>query len=161
MAHIQDGQGGVEAVACVGRSAAIEVGTAGGASQARTETTVQRAHLESCGRLDWHGANLALDLGVPEFGRVAQVGRVGSVPLVQCRPRGRRLLYVPALVPRAALVPKSRGGVLLMEGQQAPILFVLPRSVRLIDLVLDIPNHPLVAQRRRRGALLCVERLPR
>jgi hypothetical protein len=150
-------------VACVGRRrAAIGVGTAGGASRARTETTVQRAHLEGCGRHDWRGTpNLALDLGVPEFRRVAQVGRVGSIPLVQCRPRGRRLLYVPAVVPRAALVPKRRGGVLLGESQQAPILFVLPQSARLIDLVLDIPNHPLVAQRRRRGAQFWVERLPR
>ena len=147
-------------MARAGRSAIIEVGGAGAATRARAQTTVQRGHI--AGSLDCcSGAlELSLDLGVPEFLRVAQVGRVGSVPLVQCRPRGRRLRYVPALVPRAAVVPKRRGSVLLCQCQQAPILFVLPRSGRLVDLVLGIPNHLLVAQHRRRGALLRLERLP-
>ena len=147
-------------MASAGRSAIIEVGGAGAATRARAPTTVQRGHI--AGSLDCcSGAlELSLDLGVPEFLRVAQVGRVGSVPLVQCHPRGRRLRYVQALVPRAAVVPKRRGSVLLCQCQQAPILFVLPWSVRLVDLVLDIPNHLLVAQHRRRGALLRLERLP-
>ena len=147
-------------MASAGRSTIIEVGGAGAATRARAPTTVQRGHI--AGSLDCcSGAlELSLDLGVPEFLRVAQVGRVGSVPLVQCHPRGRRLRYVQALVPRAAVVPKRRGSVLLCQCQQAPILFVLPWSVRLVDLVLDIPNHLLVAQHRRRGALLRLERLP-
>ena len=147
-------------MALAGRSAIIEVSGAGAATRARAQTSVQRGHI--AGSLDCcSGAlELSLDLGVPEFLRVAQVGRVGSVPLVQCCPRGRRLRYVPALVPRAAVVPKSRGSVLLCQGQQAPILFVLPRSGRLVDLVLGIPNRLLVAQHRRRGALLRLERLP-
>ena len=125
-------------MASAGRSAIIEVGGAGAATRARAQTTVQRGHI--AGGLDCcSGAlELGLDLGVPEFLRVAQVGRVEQgldavgPPILRVReqPRSQRprvQLRRPLLGERARMAapPWRNLGFILTKPTEASAMIIV------------------------------------